>query len=125
MKTPLTLDNNASDYQIRAFAPGQIRINDDLFTKSIIIAPRQLISPWRPQSINELTTEDLTLILPLKPTIVLIGTGSTLVFPPEERYGALINQQIGVEIMNTAAACRTWNALSAENRHVVAALILR
>ena len=121
----LNLDNNRSIYQIRAFKPGSIQINEKILFKSVIIAPDQLIENWSPQSINELTASTLTPIFPLKPDILLIGTGATHVILAPEIYGDLINAEIGVEIMNTSAACRTFNALSAENRNVVAALIIR
>lgn len=120
-----TLDNNDATYQIRAFKPGMIQINEKIYTQSVIIAPHSLIETWTPQTINELTAETLSPILVIKPDVLLIGTGSTLIFPALEIYGGLINASIGVEIMDTHAACRTYNALSAENRNVVAALIVR
>lgn len=120
----LDLDNNQAQYQIRAYKPGTIQVNEKTFTSSIIITPDELISNWQPRTINELTEEHLAPILIIKPDILLIGTGSKLVFPPVEIYGHLINMGIGVEIMDTSAACRTFNALSAENRRVAAALII-
>lgn len=121
----LDLDENRSSYQIRAFKPGTIQVNEKVLNRSIIITPDELIENWEPQTIAELTAESLSTISALKPDILLIGTGSTLVFISLEIYGELINQGIGVEIMDTSAACRTYNALSAENRRVVAALIIR
>lgn len=120
----LDLDNNQSPYQIRAFKPGTIRVNDKTITSSIIITPIELIENWQPQTIQELTADSLNPVITLKPDILLIGTGTTLVFPPVEIYGHLINLGIGVEVMDTSAACRTFNALSAENRRVAAALII-
>lgn len=120
----LDLDNNQSRYQIRAYKPGTVCVNDKILTKSIIITADELIENWQPANISELTVESLNPILELKPDILLIGTGGKLVFPPAEIYGHLINQGIGVEIMDTSAACRTFNALTAENRKVAAALIL-
>jgi uncharacterized protein len=121
---PLTLDENSAKYQIRAYRPGQIQINDKLSEQSIIIAPQALIEDWEPKSITELSADHLTAILTLKPAILLIGTGEKLTFPSIEIYGDLINHGIGVEIMDTRAACRTYNALTAEDRNVVAALII-
>ena len=65
------------------------------------------------------------MILDFEPEILLIGTGDQLTFPLLEIYGDLINAGIGVEIMDTHAACRTYNALTSENRNVAAALIIR
>lgn len=121
----LDLDNNQSAYQIHAYKPGSIRINEHILTHSVIITPNQLIKEWRPQVVTELTAESLSPIAALKPDILLIGTGSQLVFLRLEIYGHLINLGIGVEIMDTSAACRTFNALTSENRNVVAALIIQ
>jgi uncharacterized protein len=123
--TTLDLDSNEAKYQIRSFTPGRIQVNDTILTSSLIVSPDILIENWAPQVITELTPAALELISPLKPDILLIGTGANLVFIKAEIYGALINQGIGVEIMDTSAACRTFNALTAENRRVVAALIIR
>ena len=112
-------------YQIQGYKPGCIQINNQQLTTSIIISASQLITHWPPQHINELTSTHLSPVLALQPSILLIGTGITLQFPALETYGDLINHGIGIEIMDTAAACRTYNALTAENRQVAAALILR
>lgn len=123
--TTLTLDENHAQYQIRGYKPGVIQVNDQTLTHSIIISPNQLINNWIPQRICELTHEHLATVLDLKPAILLIGTGEILQFPPIELYGDLIAQGIGVEIMDTSAACRTYSVLTAEGRNVVAALIIR
>lgn len=122
---PLDLDENRAIYQIRAFKPGILKVNERIFTQSIIITPNKLIENWPPQTAAELSYENLSLVIELKPDILLIGTGSTQIILPIEGYGELINHGIGVEIMNTSAACRTFNALCSENRNVVAALIIR
>lgn len=120
----LDLDDNQAQYQIRAFKPGIIQVNETILTCSIIITPDLLISDWNPQTVNELTAESLQIITEIKPDILLIGTGCAHVILPAEIYGDLINQGIGVEIMDTSAACRTFNALCAEYRRVAAALII-
>lgn len=121
----LTLDDNSATYQIRAYQPGQIQVNDQTFAHSIIITPEKLIAIWAPQMIDELKCEDLAAIIELRPAILLIGTGHLLQFPKLEIYGDLINYGIGVEIMNTHAACRTYNVLTAEGRSVAAALLIK
>lgn len=121
----LDLDENRALYQIRSYQPGRIQVNDKFFTTSIIITPNMLIENWQPQTIQELNEDILAPIITLKPDVLLIGTGSTLVLVEASLYGSLINQGIGVEIMSTSAACRTFNALSSENRNVAAALIIR
>ena len=121
----LNLDENSASYQIRAYQPGLIQVNDQIFAHSIIITPDQLINTWAPQSIDELTREDLAAVIELRPSILLIGTGHDLQFPDIKIYGDLINYGIGVEIMNTHAAARTYNVLTSEGRSVAAALIIK
>lgn len=118
------LDENPSIYQIRAFKPGLIQINEKTFTQSVIVSPHQLLD-WAPQTIGELTIDALKPVLAFQPDILLIGTGNQHIFIAVEIYGELINRGIGVEVMDTRAACRTYNALSSENRNVVAALIIK
>lgn len=120
----LVLDENHATYQVRAYKPGFIQINETTYTNSVIISPHQLITDWPPQAINTLTAEHLQIILTLKPTLLLIGTGAKLSFPAIEIYGELLNHGIGVEIMDTSAASRTYNVLTAEDRNVAAALII-
>ncbi|MEO8401758.1 MAG: Mth938-like domain-containing protein [Gammaproteobacteria bacterium] len=121
----LSIDDNQAKYQIRAYKPGNIQVNDQQYTQSVIVSPEQLIDNWPPQTINELTHEHLAIISELSPAILLIGTGATLQFPDLDIYGDLINEGIGIEVMDSSAACRTYNALSAEGRNVVAALIIK
>lgn len=121
----LTLDDNSAQYQIRAYQPGTITINDKTLSTSVIITPTQLIESWAPQSVADVTEESFAIIAEMRPDILLIGTGASLIFLPAEIYGHLINLGIGVELMDTSAACRTYNALSAENRNVAAALVIR
>jgi len=121
----LNLDENQSAYQIRAYKPGTIQVNELVYSQSLIVMPNKLIENWPPQSIDALSSKDLAPIIEFKPDIVLLGTGEHHVLITAEIYGDLINHGIGVEVMDTGAACRTYNALSAENRNVAAALIIR
>ncbi|EKD55485.1 MAG: hypothetical protein ACD_60C00005G0012 [uncultured bacterium] len=120
----LTRDENKAHYQIHAYQPGSIQLNDITYKKSMIVTPAKLIECWPPQYFKELAREHFDMIGELRPAILLIGTGKTLQFPDITLYGRLINEGIGIEIMDTAAACRTYNALTAENRNVAAALII-
>ncbi len=122
---PLTLDDNQAQFQIRAYTPGAITVNDKILTRSIILTPTRLIEDWAPQTAAELTEASLAIFGELRPDVLLIGTGETHLFLPIEIYGPLINLGIGVEVMSTSAASRTYNALSSENRAVAAALIIR
>lgn len=121
----LNLDENRSTYLIRAYTPGEIHINDTVYTQSLILTPTELIHPWPVPTYHELTPESLKGLLELKPSILLIGTGTEMQYLPAAIYGELLNAGIGVEFMGTRAACRTFNALASEDRSVAAALILR
>lgn len=122
--TAFTLDDNKATYKIRAYQPGQIQVNDKLLTCNIIIAAHQLIENWAPHQAADITHEHLLQAAALAPDVLIIGTGDRQQFLPLEIYGEFLNQGIGVEMMDTAAACRTFNALTAENRNVVAVLVV-
>jgi uncharacterized protein len=120
----LTQDTSEGKYQIHHYQSGRIKINDRVYTQSVIVALTTLITPWPPGTADELTQEHLLILLTHHPAIVLIGTGQTGKFLPAALLAPLLNQQIGVEVMDTAAACRTFNVLAAEGRNVVAALLI-
>ncbi len=79
---------------------------------------------WAVASTEFLTIEQLEDALAMKPGILLLGTGEVQTFPDPELMAAVMGLGIGLEVMNTAAACRTYNILASENRPVVAALII-
>jgi uncharacterized protein len=120
----LTEDTSSSEYQIRAYKPGAITVNDKTYTKSLIISAHDLILDWPPQSLAELHAEDLNKILALKPEIVILGTGKRFTLPPQAQLAPLYQARLGVECMDTGAACRTYTALMSEGRRVIAALLI-
>lgn len=93
-------------------------------TESLILTGRQVIAEWGPNQLKELTAAHMEMILDLDPELVLLGTGTKQQFPPMDVLSRFHQAQIGVEVMDTAAACRTFNILVAEGRHVVAALLM-
>jgi uncharacterized protein len=113
-----------NDHLIRAYTPGSVTINADTYEASLVVSRSSLISDWGPGTIHELTTEHVDKILALEPELILIGTGDILTFPPTEKLRAIIDAGIGYEIMDTGAACRTYNVLMAEGREIVAGLII-
>lgn len=112
------------EYLIRAYEPGRIRINQELYSSSLIVSPRVLHTSWPPAHPDDLLREHIRALLELEPEVVLLGTGARLQFPAPEIIQDLIASAIGYEVMDTAAACRTYNVLMSERRHVVAGLIL-
>jgi len=108
---------------IRAYGDGEITINDKTISQSVVITPDS-IRPWEPRSIDELTVTHIERLCELDPEVVIIGTGRRLTFPPPALTAALQARGIGVEVMAHDAACRTYNILLAEDRRVVAALMM-
>lgn len=117
-------DDTAGRYRIRAYAPGQVTVNDETLTCSLIVGPDRLIRDWPPQAFEDLTAGHLALALALEPEILILGTGDRLRFPSPRLTGEIQQRGIGVEVMDTAAACRTYNILLGERRRVAAALLI-
>ena len=111
-------------FYITGYERGIIHVNGNPKTSSFIISDEHLIEHWAPAHIDEVRSHHLELLLQLEPELVLIGTGEVLKFPAAKHYACLIQQQIGIEIMDSAAACRTYNILLNEGRKVVAGIIL-
>jgi len=94
------------------------------YRNSLIVAPDTLMADWPVRSIQDLVAAHLDAALELEPEVLLLGTGTRLSFPPHALYASVISRGVGFEVMDTAAACRTFNILLAEDRRVVAALIV-
>jgi len=109
---------------IRSYTSGRITVNQDVYTVSLIVTPERVVAPWRPRLFRELTAADFDTICALHPEVVLLGTGARLSFPVPELTRSLVAAQIGFEVMDTGAACRTYNVLVSEGRRVAAALLL-
>jgi uncharacterized protein len=120
----LQLEQPAGTNLVRAYGPGQLRIGERTHTSSVIVTATALIAPWRPTSALELSPTDFEPLLGLAPEVVLLGTGARQQFPHAELLRILYQRRIGIEVMDTSAACRTYNVLVTEGRNVAAALIV-
>ena len=120
----LTLDERASPLLIRGLGDGQIRIADTTYDQSVLITASRVHERWPVRSVAEINVTHWAAILDAAPAILILGTGASLQFPEPAQTAPLITRQIGVEIMDTAAACRTFNVLLSEGRSVAAAIIL-
>ena len=107
---------------IRALERGRIRIGETWHTDHLIVARDTVIAPWPVEDPNGITLSLLDQALALEPEILLIGTGSNYVMCDVQLIGELARRGVGAEIMDTPAACRTFNVLVHEQRSVVAAL---
>jgi uncharacterized protein len=94
------------------------------YEASLIVPWAGAVQPWAPAQASELTAGHLEQLLALKPELVIYGSGPRLVFPPAALARVLFERRVGLETMDTAAACRTYNVLASEGRSVVAALIV-
>jgi len=119
-----TLDRPGTLHVVRGYTPGRLRIGEQEYARSVIVSAARLIADWRPQHIGELTAADLEPALALKPQVLLLGSGARQVFPSPELLAQLYAARIGFEVMDTSAACRTYNVLVGEGREVAAALII-
>lgn len=108
---------------IRAYERGRIVVNEHAIDRHVVVTPDRLIPDWAP-SLGELLPSHLEALRELEPEILLLGTGARLHFPTQDCLAVFLEQGIGVEVMDTAAACRTYNILLAEGRRVVAALFM-
>ena len=117
-------ENLNDGYVITAYDSGSIAINGKNFCHSLILQQTRLEQQWPVSDIGQLAATHIAQILDFQPELVVIGTGEKLVFPVAEVYADLIRRGIGVEFMDTGAACRTYNILSGEGRNVVAGIIL-
>ncbi len=117
-------DHNSANYKISGYDLGSIGINGLPHTHSLVISPMELLKDWEPSKYNELNEQHLDAIYAMKPEIIILGTGQKQIFPPAEILRRLAKEQIGYEIMDTQAACRTFNILMAEDRNVVAGMFL-
>ncbi len=121
----LTDDSIGGIHLIRAYSPGEIRVGEQTVNSSCLIRADKMVADWRPQRIEDLTVEDLDPIFALEPEIVVLGSGSRQKFPPTSLLARLLSRGVGCEVMDTGAACRTYNVLVSEDRRVVAALFLQ
>ncbi|MFZ5501934.1 MAG: Mth938-like domain-containing protein [Pseudomonadota bacterium] len=106
-----------------AIAADHVMVNGERFADSLVVLPEEVRSDWTVASFANLEESDFSYFLPLKPEVLIFGTGSKQQFPHPRLYRALTDAGVGVEFMDTAAACRTYNILVAENRKVIAAIL--
>ncbi len=117
-------DDSDATYVINRYEPGSIWINQQCYHCSVIVRPHQLIAPWEPNQLSEITVEHFNSLFDPKAEIVIIGTGSKLIVPPQALLRPLYEKGIGVEFMDSRAACHTFTVLAAELRNVAACIIV-
>lgn len=108
---------------VTAYGSGWIEINGERHAHSVVLAPEGPVQRWDVEEFAALSAEHFSGLLSLQPELVLFGSGGRQRFPHPRLTAALAHERIGVEVMDTQAACRTYNILAAEGRRVIAALI--
>jgi uncharacterized protein len=117
-------DSQDEGYFITAYEDDSVTVSGKQFEQSIIVSTDKLTENWGIDSIDSLKQDHIEIILELEPELIVIGTGNRLIFPAVEAYSTIIQRGIGIDFMDTGAACRTYNILMSEGRGVVAGLIL-
>jgi uncharacterized protein len=120
----IQLDSASSGYRVSAYGLGYFLVNEERLEHSIVLSSEYLDRDWAPQTFEALRAEHLEPLLGHAPELVIVGTGTTQHFLSNELTLPFLSQSIGLEVMDTAAACRTYNILAAEDRRVTAALIV-
>jgi uncharacterized protein len=119
-----TQDLTSSVNIIRGYGPGELRINEDAFQSAVIIGASAVRTESLITGVADLSDVHVSHILALEPELVLLGTGPRQIFPAPTFGVQFLRLGIGFEVMDTGAACRTFNVLVAEQRRVVALLLV-
>jgi uncharacterized protein len=106
-----------------AHGADHVMVNGERHDHSIAVLAGEVRSDWVVAGFDDLSEEHFDYFLALEPDVLLLGTGARQRFPHPRLYRSLTDAGIGVECMDTPAACRTYNILVAENRKVVAAIL--
>ena len=119
----MKLHAEGSAIRVTAYGPGYFVIGDRTVRRSVILAPDGTVEPWPPAACADLDEDHLRRLVSYRPEVVLLGTGASQTFPPARLLRPFAESGLGLEVMDTAAACRTWNVLAGEGRSVVAGMI--
>lgn len=119
----LTLDLPGKHLFVRGTGPEGIRIGDLTYQRSLLLSAAEVRADWPPQHFDELDEPHLQAVLGMEPQLVVLGTGHRQRFLTPPLQGLFYARGVGIEVMTTEAACRTFNVLVGEGRVVVAALL--
>lgn len=109
---------------VTGYGPGWVSINGERITHSVILSSAGQRLPWACDSADALSAEHFTPLADVGAEVVIFGSGQRIRFPKPQWIAPLTQRRIGVETMDSAAACRTYNILAAEGRSVALALLL-
>ena len=119
MKISRELQSNTTIRQVTAAG---IKIGEVVYDETLVLTAEAVHPGWTDKSVDALAAEDFSELMDDEPDLVLLGTGKHNRFPPRELVFSFARRGIGLEVMDTAAAARTFNVLAGEGRRVVAVL---
>ena len=108
---------------VTAYGAGFVEVNRERHEGALVLLPDGPVLQWRVSSFDQIDERAIAGLLGHQPEIVLLGTGARQRFPHPRISAALSAARIGLDVMDTPAACRTYNILAAEGRRVLAALL--
>ncbi len=129
-------DLTATGYAIHGYSEGEITValpaseanvenrGRKQLTRSFVITQDTLVEDWPPEELDDLKLEHFEQVAALEPEVVIFGAGPSLRFPRPEITAVFAQRGVGLEVMDSRAACRTYNVLAAEGRRVAAALLI-
>jgi uncharacterized protein len=120
----LQSDPHSGANTITGYGDGYIEINKIPYSHAVLLSSDGEILEWGVKSFEDLNPADFTQMASLKPELIIIGTGKRQRFPKPELLKALIEAKVGFEVMDSQAACRTYNILVGEGRQVLLALVV-
>ena len=120
----LQSDPHSGANTIAGYGDGYVEINKTPYAYAVVLSSDGAISEWPVQNFESLESKDFSQLIDLKTELIIIGTGKRQRFPKPELLKSLISAKIGFEVMDSQAACRTYNILVGEGRKVVLALIV-
>ncbi len=118
-----TLDNPQGEFVFSNYGDGFLTVNDQSHSNNLVIFPEHL-EPWSVATFDQLTADHFDIFVKRNPDVVILGTGVRQQFPPVELRRELVRRKIQLDIMDTPAACRTYNLLVSEDRDVGAAIFV-
>ena len=120
----LHLANLGETKLFTGYADDHVLVNRERFDSSLVVRAEEVRDDWGVSGFDDLNESHFEYFLSFNPEVILLGTGASQHFPHPRLYRALTDAGIGVECMDTPAACRTYNILVAEDRKVIAAILL-
>jgi len=108
---------------VTGYGPGFIEVNKSRHSGHLLLMPDAPATPWQTAGFDDLRPEHFAALLEQRPDIVLLGTGRRQRFPHPRLTDPLARAGVGLEVMDTPAACRTYNILMSEGRRVLAAFL--